>query len=590
MRSVVVRPSRVTLLLSIVVGLVGSVVVATPARADRTFGAGPTTEVIQAARDHKSDCSTPANRLTTDQLVALVLAPTFPETGAPPSSSPAPMTMSRYDNQDALHSFANPDTYRDAFWHPGIGPWQWDDASLRGFTSFDRIDARFIADYTAAYIASRWCSSPSFGSVWAPWHGCRNGNCKAIYDELLVNGQLTGLAREAAVGVLGGMEAHTCTEGSATTFRCWFVDPDRAQGYDGFARPGFGPAPITAPFVAYRADDTAHRHWLQADTGYGVDIQASLRLGLNSRSGSLVWERGSTLCDLTRRVGLCDPMPPAGFDLATERVNGIYQPMTADFDGDGRGDIFWYGPGTAHDAIWSGTSERSFRSAAIVVSGTYQPVTGDFDGDGRGDVLWYGPGTDPDAIWYGRRDGRFDYGAVTVNGTYQPMVGDYDGDGRDDVFWYAPGATRDSQWYGTAARSWQFDDTQVRGTYEPVVGNFDGAAGDDVFWYAPGADGDSSWYSRGDRTFRAVDVNVNGVYDPVAGDFDDDGRDDIVWYAQGPASDSLWTAAGSGFTTERIRIEGAFTLLGADFDGADGDDVFFYRPGRAYDAIWWQAG
>jgi hypothetical protein len=44
--------------------------------------------------------------------------------------------------------------------------------------------------------------------------------------------------------------------------------------------------------------------------------------------------------------------------------------------------------------------------AASVPTGTV-PVLGDFDGDGRGDLLWYGPGSQDDHLWLGRASRNF---------------------------------------------------------------------------------------------------------------------------------------------------------------------------------------
>ena len=57
------------------------------------------------------------------------------------------------------------------------------------------------------------------------------------------------------------------------------------------------------------------------------------------------------------------------------------------------------------DVLWLGRAGGRFAARGLRVRGSYQPVLGDFDGDGRRDVLWYGPGTGPDVLWRGRPGG-----------------------------------------------------------------------------------------------------------------------------------------------------------------------------------------
>jgi hypothetical protein len=99
------------------------------------------------------------------------------------------------------------------------------------------------------------------------------------------------------------MQRRTCT-GAAKPgrFTCWRVDPSRAQGHAAFASPGYGPAPISAPFYVYAADGKEYRHWLRADTGYRRGIWASRPLGTNART-SLTWHRGDGLVDVTGTDG-----------------------------------------------------------------------------------------------------------------------------------------------------------------------------------------------------------------------------------------------------------------------------------------------
>ncbi len=61
----------------------------TPATATYTFGQQPLADVLASA-----GAQTRCAGLTQNQLAAMVLAPTYPETGATGSLSPSPMTLS----------------------------------------------------------------------------------------------------------------------------------------------------------------------------------------------------------------------------------------------------------------------------------------------------------------------------------------------------------------------------------------------------------------------------------------------------------------------------------------------------------------
>ena len=97
-----------------------------------------------------------------------------------------------------------------------------------------------------------------------------------------------------------------------------------------------------------------------------------------------------------------------------------------------------------------GTPTGASAPRSMSVGGDYIPVAGDFDGDGCGDVLWYGPGTRPDSVWYGGGAVRSASRRRRHGLGYVPRRGDFDGDGRDDVLWYRPGSGGDSVWYGRA--------------------------------------------------------------------------------------------------------------------------------------------
>jgi len=268
-------------------------------------------------------------------------------------------------------------------------------------------------------------------------------------------------------------------------------------------------------------------------------------------------------------------------------INGTYRPIVGDFDGDGRSDIFWYAPGDASDVVYYGNSSHGFAGKSTTVRGTYLPFTGDFNGDGRTDIFWYAPGSAADSVWYGASGRTFIGKAFTVNRTLVPLVGDFNGDFRHDVFWYGPGSTADSIWYGSANRTFAGKSTTVGGTYQPLVGDFDGDWRSDILWYAPGSGGDPLWYGTSSRTFSGKTFTINRTLVPRVGDFDGDRRSDIYWYAVGSDIDSVWYGTSNrsfaGKTANAVR---PYQPLVGDFNGGGRSDIFWWAPGTADDVVW----
>lgn len=128
-------------------------------------------------------------------------------------------------------------------------------------------------------------------------------------------------------------------------------------------------------------------------------------------------------------------------------VNGLYHLQASDVDGDQLDDLVWYGPGTIADFVWSGRSDLTTvgpaHQASFTQGGSLIPRAGDFNRDGRGDIFWYGPGSEPDSIWWGQSTLSGFTSPVaasqSVSGVYEPTSGDFDGDGFSDLFWFAFG-------------------------------------------------------------------------------------------------------------------------------------------------------
>lgn len=201
----------------------------------------------------------------------------------------------------------------------------------------------------------------------------------------------------------------------------------------------------------------------------------------------VVWYAAGASADRVDHFG----WPAGGALTVTSRpitVNGSYQPVTGDFDGNGFGDILWYAPGSAPDSTWlfSGTTLRSTsqRSTNTPVNGRYQVLTGNFSASSaRSEIAFYQPGSGVDILW--TFDGA---GIVTSHVRTSSLTG--------PAYVLRGGVDRLMTWTpGTSPSIWSLDSGSTRpsgnspiGTaYRPIIGDFSGPAGtSSVLWYAPG--------------------------------------------------------------------------------------------------------
>lgn len=612
----------------------GTVTSGTRAAGTRYFGRGPWNAIVAAAGSVGRPC-----RISTDGMAALVVAPVFKESGAGTSAStaPAPMTLSRYDewsgvrsetsNQNAnygLYAFRDPTTpYKRAFWHPGIGIWQYDSAGVgASFTAVERMDTSVVATDVAAGMGARYCN-PSTSltghgapfsdlerryAAWSPW-GYPCTLCEQEFQNMTsTSTDFANLSLVDGISAQGGVQARTCTLiGVAGTVQCWYVDPSVGviEGDTGWARttpldggsPTSTPTPLAEAFYVVDRGTTEERHWLRADTGYAIDISGSRQIGKNERPRSnqtgsgVTWKSSTGLCDVTTGRGACLPPAPAGMTLTASPVGGTFRPIALDAQGDGKGDVLWYAPGATTDHLWTGGGSGAFTASTVTIGGTYDDVVPlDVDADGDDDILWYNRSTGSSYLWLATGTGTWQ--AVTLRRPkgLRPLVVDTDGNGRDEVFWYGPGALVDSlwSWGGSAFTS---RSQSVGGAYLAVPGDFDGNGTDDVLWYGPGSAPDHLWLSTGAGAHREVTISVGGAYLPFVGDFDGDRTDDVFWYGPGTAADRVWFgAAGGAFVGQSVAVNGTYQPMVADLEGDGRDDVVWYAPGPASDAWWrWSA-
>jgi FG-GAP-like repeat len=561
---------------------------ATPSAFARNFGSVPTDDVLNAAAPG-------ACGLGRNELAAIVLAPTWPETGAG-SGTPSPMTLSRYDNQSGLHAFSNPDAaYAKAFWHAGVGAWQFDSAGGRPYAAESYISTDSAARLATDEMARRWCQATTDPNLtdaqrrlyaWGPWHACTSSTiCESIFQELYdaSTGQLRNLTRDASVSRWGGMEPRSCRLPTVQgEFLCWYVDPARAQGAVGWRSPAFGPSPVTAPFYVYSKDGREYRHWLRADTGYEIEISASKPLSANART-SLVWSDVGQLCDRSAFRGSCDVAPPPK-STRPHSVTGTFEPVVGDFRGTGHDDILWFSP-AGGDLIWRSSGDGAFTTEPISVIGQFTPVVGDYNGDGHDDIYWFSP-AGGDALYYGNSSG-FSATYPNANGDLTPHVGDFNGDHIDDIYWFSP-TGGDAIYYGHP-NGFTATYPNANGIFTPLVGDFDGDAISDIYWFST-TNGDALYYGN-PNGFTAVYPNANGAFQPVLINLEPTPGDDIIWYAPGITGDAYWRSTGNRnapFTGDSTLILGSYRPVPGQFDTTPGRDVLWYDPTGEPDPLWYR--
>ncbi len=177
-------------------------------------------------------------------------------------------------------------------------------------------------------------------------------------------------------------------------------------------------------------------------------------------------------------------------------MDGDWQSLVGDVNADGRDDVVLYSAADGSNLIWYGTGSRApsyqfRRSVAPSITGTVRPVAGDFNGDGRSDIFWYGPGDAADTLWLGTTSitpkSQFVVEPMgAVGGDYQPYSGDVNGDGTSDLLLHNTAGSGDELRVSQPDKTLLAVALKPNGASVPALGNFDGDAAHkaDIYWYS----------------------------------------------------------------------------------------------------------
>ncbi len=289
-------------------------------------------------------------------------------------------------------------------------------------------------------------------------------------------------------------------------------------------------------------------------------------------------------------------------------------PIIADYNGDGRADIWWYKFGVAPFGVpvalagptskWISTASgtRTISVGTSVVPSNASPYGGtpyggiNFNGDHRADLVWSdGP------VWSLQPDGTTTTTTTSGPASFLILKGDFDGNGFTDfVTSLSPLiANAPMFYYATPGGVYELGAPIANApTFQRFALDTNGDGNSDLLFYSPASLSDLrsagirvAWMSKGDRTYSAIsnpgatDGSVVG-YLPYVGDFNFDGLHDVLWDKADPSGRSLgdrivWYSKGDGtfnvvqnFAGQNGTLSGYAPVLG-DFNGDGRTDILW---------------
>ena len=243
------------------------------------------------ALDNRSSCA--AGKPTINKLTAIMLSIPVHElsAGEYESTSPSPMSFSRWDNlghqeqrhngvekslNQRLYSHMEPAGYVRAHWSPAVGLWQLDflTSSIVSMNHAERVDITKGGLETAKFLLTQYCLGLSKlkAELNFKWNGCSrenvNDRCYNTFINSMYNSSRDRLNVKELMSVGqtdGGVMERQCrwtTE--EIIFLCYVLDPSLAQGWMDKKDPDDekedGRTPLPAPFVSFTDDITNTRY------------------------------------------------------------------------------------------------------------------------------------------------------------------------------------------------------------------------------------------------------------------------------------------------------------------------------------------
>ncbi len=268
------------------------------------------------AEDVESACKDQAvasNReaLTANRLAAIMLSIPVHELAGGAGTAMSPLALSRSDNLGVnfnnvkFYSYRNPDDYKRAYWHSGVGLWQLDTTGEAvQWSHAERADVVKGGIAAAKKIAGNYCEARQ--DYYAGWFACGEGGqtCKRTYLDIYVSaGDALDVKTVTTPGASGlesvadfGIAERLCRWGDdGEEFECSIYDTgsifptgfltDTVNGSSNQFSRGASKTPLSVPFISFFHEDSMRKYaaWPAKCTGYSKTIIRSVPMDKDIR-------------------------------------------------------------------------------------------------------------------------------------------------------------------------------------------------------------------------------------------------------------------------------------------------------------------
>ncbi|MDF5715076.1 MAG: VCBS repeat-containing protein [Rhizonema sp. NSF051] len=274
----------------------------------------------------------------------------------------------------------------------------------------------------------------------------------------------------------------------------------------------------------------------------------------------------------------------------------------ADFNGDGKSDIFWNNSATGENKIWlidgSTITNATDASQNIDSPGTgWSPTIADFNGDNKTDILWRNSTTGENQIWLMDGTTISSKNTVTALGTeWSPTIVDFNGDRRADILWRNSQTGENLAWIENDATPGNFDATflpTLDTAFTPNVGDFNGDGKSDILWRNTQTGENAYWIMDGATATGYAEPTLSTAWTPRIGDFNGDGRTDVFWRNTQTGGNAVWISdnttgtSPTGYSLPTLSTD--WTEDFGDFNGDKRTDIFWRNTSTGQNAIWTSA-